>query len=231
MSLAYDEIVSLGLDCRLAFNLRRTFGIARAFPFDWWVTPLPALVAFLQDPSLDKLYDPARLEPVIAKGGLFAIRNAHYDIELHHEFPRGDDGLVAHHWTAHIAKARERSAYLWSRLLGLPEGSRVLFARSFSRAERRALAGRWEPMVEAAQRALAELFPRIAFELLLIDPPDPIRRTGVMSLRINDPNKDDWRGTPGLWTDRLIAAGIAWTGAPDPDRRELTPEQDQAAYA
>jgi len=49
----YSAIVSLGGNCEVAHQLRRRFGGERAFPFDWWITPLdvsditvaPALLA------------------------------------------------------------------------------------------------------------------------------------------------------------------------------------------
>ena len=95
---AYDEIVSLGNHCRVAYNLRRTFGIARAYPFDWWITPVQALIAFLEDPSLDKLYDPGQLAPVMREEKIFAIDNIHYGIQLQHEFPRWKNGSVVADW-------------------------------------------------------------------------------------------------------------------------------------
>jgi len=223
----YDHIVGLGFDCRVAYNLRRTFGFDRAFPFDWWVTPLPALAAFLREPSVERLYDPRHLRPFMARGGIFAIRNVRYDIELHHEFPRGEDGLVKPDWADHIAQAKARSTYLWRRLLTLPTGSRLLFVRSCGAIERKTLpADEHRRLAEEVRLGLEAILPGVDFELLLINSPARVDAPGVLSLRIDDPNKDDWRGTPELWTAGLRAKGLAWAGSPRRLPELANPEAD-----
>ncbi len=225
---AYDEIVGLGNHCRVAYNLRRTFGIARAFPFDWWITPAEALTAFLADPSLEKLYDPRRMAPVMREEKIFAIDNVHYGIQLQHEFPRCKNGSVVADWPAHIGQARARTEFLWKRLLATPAERRILFVHWFADAERRMLKRNGRPTVEAIQAGLGRLFPRTPFELLLVDPPEWIEAPGVSSLQVGDRGRG-WRGTPELWTRALLGHGITWTGAPSaapPD-----PQADQASYA
>ena len=223
----YDHIVGLGYDCRLAYNLRRTFGFERAFPFDWWVTPLPALAAFLREPSVERLYDPRHLEPFMAKGGIFAIRNARYDIELHHEFPRGEDGLVKPGWADHIPAAKARTQFLWRRLLTLPARSRLLFVRAAGPAERKTLkGGEYERLIGQVRLGLEAVLPGVDFELLLTDPPAAIDASGILNLKVDDPNKDDWRGTPELWTTALARAGLAWTGPPVQAPDLKSPEAD-----
>ncbi len=231
----YDHIVGLGHDCRLAYNLRRTFGFERAFPFDWWVTPLPALAAFLREPSVERLYDPRYLQPVTAKGGIFAIRNVRYDIELHHEFPRGEDGLVKPGWAEHIASAKARTWFLWRRLLTLPAGSRLLFVRAAAPAERKRLArDDYERLVDEVRFGLEDILPGGDFELLLIDRPSRGKTPGILNLEIDDPGEDDWRGRPELWTERLLGQGLAWAGKPSRVRELPNPEADHifaAAHA
>ncbi len=228
MTGAYDEIVSLGYDCRLAFNLRRTFGNPRAFPFDWWVTPLPALAAFLREPSVPALYDPAQLLPVTLEGKLYAIRSARYDIELHHEFPRDKEGMVIANWPAHVARAQERTQFLLDRMLAIPAGARILFVRSTKGIERRALGHRFPDLIAEIRQALDALFPGLAAELLLIDPPSVIKADGVTNLWVRDQDKSDWRGTPDLWSAKLLGAGIGWSGRRSEDRVEASPEADHS---
>ena len=211
-SRVYDHIVGLGYDCRLAYNLRRTFGFTVAYPFDWWVTPLAALAAFLRDPSVERLYDPEHLRPSLVKDRLYSIRNAHYDIELHHEFPRGKDSAVTSAWTQHIQPARARTQYLMDRFLGLKPGSRVLFVRATKKAEGRELGPSFRPLIGEVRQALDGLFPRVEADLLLIDPVEMIKAPRIANLRVGDPNKAEWRGTPELWTKQLLGAGIVWGG-------------------
>ena len=223
----YDHIVGLGYDCRIAYNLRRTFGFERAFPFDWWVTPLPALAAFLREPSIEHLYDPRRLQPFMAKGGIFAIRNVHYGIELHHEFPRGEDGLVTPDWADHIAPAKARTQFLWRRLLALPSGSRALFVRGCGAIERKTLATKeYDRLVGDVRMGLEAILPGADLELLLINSPVRVDAPGVLSLEIDDQNKDDWRGTPDVWTRALRGAGLAWAGRPVGVPELANPEAD-----
>jgi hypothetical protein len=227
---AYAEIVALGFDCRVSYNLRRTFGFARAFPFDWWVTPLPALARFLGDPDAKRLYDPDLLQEAWRENDIFAIRNAHYDIELHHEFPRDRDSMVVADWRDHIDQPRRRTEYLLDRFLSL--GSTpgpVLFVRSFKLAERHGLARRVNALVGECMAALTALFPALNYELLLVNPPEAVNQPRVFSLRIDDPNRKDWKGTPELWTAGLLEAGIAWTG-PREAGIEPQPDKDQKAY-
>lgn len=226
MSGAYDEIIGLGYDCRLAFNLRRTFGNPRAFPFDWWVTPLPALIAFLQDPSTERLYDPRWLEPDMRNGPIYAIRNRHYDIELHHEFPRTEDGAVVDDWRQHLDQARARTDYLLRRMLEPRPGARILFVRYSKGQERREIGERFQPLAIEIMQTLRALYPDARPELLLIDPPGGVKAEGVSSLWINDPDKSAWRGTPELWTERLLGAGLSWTGERAEGLVEAHPETD-----
>jgi hypothetical protein len=226
----FDHIVSLGYHCGVAFNLRRTFGFETAYPLDWWVTPLQGLNAFLADPSLQRLYDPALLEPMMADGGIHAIRNVHYDIQLDHEFPRGGDGQVREDWLDHLGQARERTGFLLDRLLGLPAGSRVLFVRWTKGTERRLLGETFRPLMREAIGRLDRLFPRLQRTVLLIDPPRRVEEPAVINMRIDDP-ETGWRGTPELWTERLLRMGLARAGG-DPDARPVSaPENDHAYLA
>ncbi len=209
---AYDHIISLGEDCRVAQSLRSTFAIKAAYPFDWWLSSLPGLVAFLKDPSLDRLYDPALLEPHMEPGGIGFICNRHYGVQLHHEFPRGEDRLVVPDWADHIGRARERTQYLWDRMFGFLGRGTVLFVRWSSTEERQTLAGRYRGLVEEACRALESIFGASTFQLLLINPAEPVDAPGVFSMTIADPNESRWDGSRGLWARRLIEEGLEFTG-------------------
>ena len=228
----YDHIVSLGYDCRVAYNLRRTFGFERAFPFDWWVTPLPALARFLREPSIERLYDPRHLQPFMAKGGIFAIRNVRYDIELHHEFPRAESGLVKPDWPKHIAPAKARTHFLWRRLLTLPTRSRLLFVRACGAAERKTLAAdEHRRLAQEVRASLEAILPGADLELLLINGPARTGAKGILNLKIDDPAKDQWRGTPELWTQALRGAGLAWSGRPARLPDLVEPEADHEFLA
>ncbi len=214
---AYDHIISLGHSCRLSHNLRRTFGITRAQPFDWWMTPLAALAAFLKDPSIERLYAPELLRPAPPPGGegVMTIENVHYDIQLFHDFPREPKSLsVVDDWREHLPAARDRTRYLLDRMLGLPQGERVLFVRHIRRKELAERSDHFLPLADEIQVILHGLFPRHEFDLLFIDPPADVQSRNVFSLQIRDPANKPWDGTPALWSEKLLGAGIRWTGRP-----------------
>ncbi len=168
----------------------------------------------------------------MAKGGIFAIRSGPYDIELHHEFPRGDDGLVKPGWADHIPAAKARTQFLWRRLLTLPARSRLLFVRATGAAERKTLkGGEYERLIGDVRLGLEAILPGVDFELLLIDPPARIDASGILNLKVDDTNKDDWRGTPELWTAALGRTGLEWNGRPSQTPDLKSPEADHAFLA
>ena len=221
----FDHVVALGYNCRVAYNLRRTFGFKTAYPFDWWVTPLPALAAFLHDPSLDRLYDPALLEPVIKGGGIHSIHNAHYRIQMEHEFPKLKNGFVRDDWIEFVNEPRTRTDYLLRRMREIPAGSRVLFVRWTKRMERRELGERFEPLMRDVLHGLEQMFPAVRRSVLLVDPPVRIEAPGVMAVRIPDPIRD-WKGTPELWTKALLGMGLERAGFRPGSILEVSPEDD-----
>ena len=220
MAGAYDEIVSLGCDCTVTYNLRRTFGLTRAYPFDWWVTSLQALSTWLRQPSAPRLYDPDLLEPVWIEGVKQGLRNTHYGIELRHEFPRNDGGGgVSDDWADRLDKERGRTEYLHDRFMSLPEAAdRVLFVRSFKDWETDHIKGRVTSLVAEIRQSLSVLLPGLDHDLLLVDCPEAVDLPGVSSIRVDDPRTGDWRGTRKLWARQLRGAGgVRRTGEPAPD--------------
>jgi hypothetical protein len=47
-----DLVISLGTNCEVTFQLRRVFRTERAYPFDWWITPLHVVAALLLNATL-----------------------------------------------------------------------------------------------------------------------------------------------------------------------------------
>ena len=84
MRIVVDRVISLGTNCEIAFNLRRHFGIERAYPFDWWFTPLDAVASVLASRFAVDI-DRDNLQAV---GGGRSILNRKYRILHHHDFPR-----------------------------------------------------------------------------------------------------------------------------------------------
>lgn len=124
------HIVSLGPRCATAYNLRRYFNFAGAFPFDWWITGGDGVAAFLEKPDIERLYDPTLLEPT---RGATSIRHSEFGFLLHHEFPRQWHlpGLpVQENWRDFLEQPKQRTAALLDKLLRLnATNNRIAFIR------------------------------------------------------------------------------------------------------
>lgn len=124
------QIISLGPRCTTTYNLRRYYNFQSAFPFDWWITEEQAMHRLLADLDPGKIYDPALL--ALTENAV-SVTNTHYDILLHHEFPRDwskADGPVKPDFLDHIEEPKGRTAYLIDKFLGLDRRSeRIMFVR------------------------------------------------------------------------------------------------------
>lgn len=226
---AFSHVVPLGLSCRVTHQVRRYFGIGIAYPFDWWMSPLPGLARYLANPDPERIYSPDRLEEVRSDGRVVAIRSIEFGIELFHEFPRTRivvDGaevlVVAPDWSDHIAAAREKHLARLQRLLATNRpGNRLLFVRHKYDAN---VAGPAPAdAIGELHAALQAQWPRARVELLLANVPVRGRLPrGVRSMALEDlpgPPGDEWQGDGAQWRSafsalRLRLDGDAGLGAP-----------------
>ena len=126
---AATHIVSLGIACDTAYNLRRYFDFGGAFPLDWWIVPPSALTRFLRNPDAEVLYDLDKLALTSNGGGVY-----HTELDLHllHEFPRVSmpSGPISADWREHVDGPKARTTALLQKLLALnAPGNRVAFIR------------------------------------------------------------------------------------------------------
>lgn len=174
----YAHAVSLGFDCRVAQQFAAHGLRAAAYPFDWVITPFPALFALL-DGGFDDLLNPDHLEAVPD-----GVKDVRYGIEFRHDHPPGPDFLAAND--------RVRAKYLTRsrRLLDVLEGDGpVLLVRDgLSRGEAVALTG-----------LLARRFPRLRYNLLAFhEVPFGAAGPGAAA-------GPDW-GLSGVWNFRVAPA-------------------------
>jgi hypothetical protein len=200
---SFSHIVSLGYRCRTTQRLREHFGFKTAFPFDWWITPLGGGAAFLRDWDVERLYDPSRLREARRWGRTAYIEHTQYRVRLQHEFPMDEARVhVLKGWRGHIEEAKARTSHLMAKfdLLNRPD-RRVLFVRELRKGEEGDLHG-----VAALRAAVLERAPRADASFLLIS------RTGMeaegwRALKIDDPVREPWTGTPAIWDPALAALG------------------------
>ena len=199
----FSHIVSLGYRCRTTQRLREHFGFKTAFPFDWWITPLAGGAAFLRDWDVERLYDPARLREARRWGRTAYIEHTGYHVRLQHEFPMDEARVhVLKGWRAHIAEAKARTAHLMAKFEQLDRPDRrVLFVRELKAGEDGDLAG-----IAALRSAALARAPRAEASFLLISR-SGVEAPGWRALRIDDPVKEPWTGTPAIWEAALGPLG------------------------
>ena len=211
---AFTHIVPLGLSCRVTHQVRRFFGTGIAYPFDWWISPLPGLARFLANPDPERIYSRHGLEEMNVDGRVVAIRSVEFGIELFHEFPRAravvggnEVSVVAADWPDHVAAARDKHGSRLQRLLDADQpGNRILFMRHGAGADATSLAEADD--VGALRDILRAGWPAARVELLLVNVPIRGRLPAdVRLISFEDrpgPASEEWQGDSERW-----AAGFA----------------------
>jgi Putative papain-like cysteine peptidase (DUF1796) len=171
-STALDLAISLGPACQTAFNLRRFTGISRAFPFDWWVTPLHAVVAVIES-RFELAIEPGNLEITPDR---HSVLNKAFELLHHHDFRRVC-GSVAPLDPSEVAGLRAKIAHLGGRFMSEVAAAREvgLFlseVMSVNRYTRRP----HDPRESCSRlfHVLGRAFPRTRFRLFVADP-GPLR--------------------------------------------------------
>lgn len=84
MNFRPDLVISLGPNCRNAFNLRRFVGDETAYPFDWWITPVRSMLAMIRP---EFRFEIVRQDLSIEQDG-GTVLNRRLNLLHHHDFPR-----------------------------------------------------------------------------------------------------------------------------------------------
>lgn len=112
-----DLIISLGPNCRNAWNLRHHFGLERAYPFDWWITPSRSALAMLEPSfrfhvTLDDLHISNRLHNT--------VYNSRLNVLHHHDFRRISrgpwKGSIRMIDSTQVEQLNEKYAFLFRRM-------------------------------------------------------------------------------------------------------------------
>lgn len=190
----YDEIVSLGRDCQVAHQLRKTLGIERAHVFDWIGTPDPAILQHVQT-GLDGFFAADNLR----RDDRGYVRDPRNGTTFLHVFPQGSDLDTTR------AEAAPRFAAMTERWRDLMRSDRaILFVRRHGFAA--------DPLATADRliAALSAAAPRLRFRLLYLTAPGLYRpqddRPGLLHRPLPDPDPPDWRGDPLVWQALLDEA-------------------------
>lgn len=206
---AFTHVIPLGVSCRVTHQVRLCFGSATAWPFDWWITPLGALIRYLGDPAPERIYSDGCLEERVEDGQVVAIRSRQFGMELFHEFPRMRIeaaqrvvSVVAPGWREHVDAAARKHRGRLERLLALNERrNRLLFVRHKVDADSLIPAPSAE--IDALWGLLRSRWSHARVDLLLVNVPvnGPLPRD-VRSVVIDDrpgPPGEEWQGDHAVW--------------------------------
>ncbi len=196
----YHKVISLGLACQPAFQIRRIFGgIQKTYPFDWVVTSTDGLIHEINS-NLSEFFSLPNLE----RNDAGLVINQQSRTQFIHEFPAGLDYLEQH---AIHAPRYARRALRWRRLMG--SGSRVLFVHDNRRSKR--------PVTQARRLrdCLETRAPRLHQHLLSIVTPgtDCPDERGI-SFWPMPLTPGVWTGDDAAWSAMLSGVTITPKSAP-----------------
>ena len=203
----FTHVVPVGANCRLTLNVRRHFDSGESYPFDWWISPLPGVIAALEAGlDVDRLYDPTALRRIGGGDGSHrSVENRDYGIRFVHEFPDLPPATTEPvDWTDHARRPRERLAHLADKFWRLnAPGNRILFVR-FCVHPRGEIALDTDTDLHRLRALLAERFDAARIDLLAISGRD--RVGSHATLAVND-GTQDWKGDFALWSAALAGTG------------------------
>ena len=113
-----EFIASIGTNCEVAFNIRNTFAIEQAYPFDWWFTPVQAVAAILRD-RFDLSVEESNLSHTTTPE---SVLNHKYGFLHHHDFPRGEGERVLPQWRDEIPTVAAKYRFLGDRFIRRERG-------------------------------------------------------------------------------------------------------------
>ena len=198
------HIVSLGCACEVAFNLRRFYSFATAYPFDWWISSPHGVADLIGSADIDALYDDRMLH---LSANAEAVKNSRFDISLHHEFSRdwkSPGHPVITPFYPSIAAAKKRTFFLFDRLLSLDKkDTRIAFIRMSSSSD--------EGYTERNSiiDALSYRFNKSLFTLIYVNgrfSTDEV--DSVVNITFENEKYFGWKGNPARWDAGLHSLGL-----------------------
>ncbi len=106
-----DLVISLGTNCEAAFNIRNTFETERAYPFDWWITPIQSVPAILRD----RFQLEVAAHNLVHPGTPTSILNRKYGLLHHHDFGHLSADVGDESWKALIPAVADKYRALGER--------------------------------------------------------------------------------------------------------------------
>jgi len=214
----FDEIISLGCNCELTWNIRNYFGIERAYPLDWWITPFQSLQKLLEN----RFHDLFNINNLEVSHDLLTVRDKYYNLLYHHDFKKTeDDKIIDDNIELQIPLLKQKYDRLIERFFKDPENKRVLFIRNRD-GNIPHLDRDTTPMdentFEQLYNLLEELFPNSEISLLVTNCPifpRIQRRKGyiVWDEIVNYDDAQFFAGSPRGWQEMFSRNNISYENA------------------
>jgi len=108
-----DLVVSLGPNCRNTWNLRQFFSFERAYPLDWWITPVRSMLNLIEQ---RKEFHVTRDDLIVSetRNGSNTVYNIKLNLTHHHDFDRANR-LVQEISSEAVDRLNSKYQYLFSR--------------------------------------------------------------------------------------------------------------------
>jgi len=214
----FDRIISLGCNCELTWNIRTHFGIERAYPLDWWITPFQALWKLLENGFQD-LFNANNLE---VSPDLLTVKDTYFNLLYHHDFKRGeDDRIIDDRIDRQLPLLKQKYDRLVERFFKDPQNKRVLFIRNrdgnIPHLDRDPTPMDKNTFVRL-YGLLEKLFPDSEINLLITNCPrfpSVRRRNGciVWDETANDEDAQYFAGSPRGWKEMFLRNNIFYEDA------------------
>ncbi len=209
--LIVDRIVSLGALCEVAYQARRLSKSSRAYPFDWWDTPLPGVLKVLETGSAAVFSVPHIVKLPREAGALPAFYSSLSGTVHQHEIPRGEDVLALDE--AEISRRLvPKYTALHARLVADCSTGATLFVRQrkpVNDPDGAAL----ESMIDALHEALSAFAPDC--RLLFVDHAPVAARPWLIQAQVQ--RHADWTdlGSNRGWDEMFQSLGILCRSSED----------------
>lgn len=184
----YTPIISLGMNCQVAYQLRIHGLRYESYPFDWLICPADAMIALIEN-NFEHFLEPQYLQFIHTEKEKH-ILNTYYNIKFIHDFKLNDSFMDDYE---HVCQQYSRRIQRFYQKMN--ESSRaLLFRKNITHQQTAKLTD-----------LLHRLFPHNSFLIVAVDNSDEIKTDWQIANAINYfmpiiPGQN-WKGDDGLWAE------------------------------